>query len=552
MLLNDIGKSPDTTFRKINQHLEANYGFKIAEDSSDKDLVAIMEQIEEEITELKVKGDDAKASPEISKRLLVLEGIRTLREFAILQFQSPHLEKVVKNLIDFVVDDFTISGNHHGGFDESVKDAMKQYRSSKYRFPDDAIEQRVRQGAMSRIQALSQDEGAVDESPMFEEADEPEVNSDINGIDEANRTTNSDDFDWHQDLEKQTKPPGDEEQAGMVRGKDGKWVKDPWKEQQAARRKGIVMKEDDLEETVRAGFVKDARLRRPENQAERNLLATTAKATRAANRGSEGAAAAKKAEYSPYAGAESGRDWTKGGFPTRPQTPHGSAVYKKNAPGDRSRLNDPNSGKNIAEASNEHAGRTQGKEMKEHANLVKNLRRLLETEVSQAEVMMAAKGFAQELQEMIEKIGRLQNEDLPPVTDQMRETYGNDSSSAFQTQIYGALQGVMDSLYTAKGQVDDAVGNMAATGQVSAETDMDVPVDGMDAGGMGVGADLDNIAGDLDAEPEMDAGEMGDEFGAEDEEEPLGREMKESRLQRKVLEMKKLVEKARTLRSLKV
>ena len=99
-----------------------------------------------------------------------------------------------------------------------------------------------------------------------------------------------------------------------------------------------------------------------------------------------------------------------------------------------------------------------GETMKE--NLVKNLRRLLETEVSQAEVMMAAKGFAQELQEMIEKIGRLQNEDLPPVTDQMRETYGNDSSSAFQTQIYGALQGVMDSLYTAKGQVDDAVGNI--------------------------------------------------------------------------------------------
>ena len=70
MLLNDIGKSPDTTFRKINQHLETNYGFKIAEDVSDRDLVAIMEQIEEEITELKIKGDDAKASPEISKRLL--------------------------------------------------------------------------------------------------------------------------------------------------------------------------------------------------------------------------------------------------------------------------------------------------------------------------------------------------------------------------------------------------------------------------------------------------------------------------------------------------
>ena len=180
------------------------------------------------------------------------------------------------------------------------------------------------------------------------------------------------------------------------------------------------------------------------------------------------------------------------------------------------------------------------KKMKEHANLVKNLRRLLETEVSQAEVMMAAKGFAQELQEMVEKIGRLQNEDLPPVTDQMRETYGTESSSAFQTQIYGALQGVMDSLYTAKGQVDDAVSNMASTGQVGAETDMDVPMDDMDDDA-GMDADLDNIAGELDA---------GDEFGgASDGEEPLGRSMKaESVLRNKVSKMKQLVEQARKLK----
>jgi len=158
-----------------------------------------------------------------------------------------------------------------------------------------------------------------------------------------------------------------------------------------------------------------------------------------------------------------------------------------------------------------------------------------------------------ELQEMIEKIGRLQNEDLPPVTDQMRETYGMESSSAFQTQIYGALQGVMDALYTAKGQVDDAVSNMASTGQFDAQTDMDVPVDGMDDGmGMedptamdadaGMDADLDNIAGDLDAE---------DEFGGAAEEEPLGRSKKmesAANLKRKVLEMQKLVEKAKKLR----
>jgi hypothetical protein len=466
MLLNDIGKSPDTTFRKINQHLEANYGFKIAEDTSDKDLVAIMEHIEDEIVDLKIKGDNAQASPEISKRLLVLEGIRTLREFAILQFQSPHLEKVVKGMIDFVVDDFTISGEHHGDFEQSIKDAMKQYRSSKYRFPDDAIEQRVRQGAQSLIQSLAQDEhqssspiDAMGQTSMFEDDSEDEAQ-------------------------------GDSEMQGIEEG-------DPWGNVPAGQRQ---------RDTARGG----AAASDPSTPMGHH-------AAKVLNNPSLSLAPQHSDEQVPMIR----------------NTNRNSSSYGKMVP-------DPEAA--------QKAQRRKGIVMKEHANLVKNLRRLLETEVSQAEVMMAAKGFAQELQEMIEKIGRLQNEDLPPVTDQMRETYGTDSSSAFQTQIYGALQGVMDALYTAKGQVDDAVSNMASTGQFNAPTDMDVPVDGMDDGmgddagamdaDMSDPADLDNIAGD----------EMGDEFGAEDGEEPLGRAMKESKLQRKVLEMKKLVAKARELR----
>lgn len=191
--------------------------------------------------------------------------------------------------------------------------------------------------------------------------------------------------------------------------------------------------------------------------------------------------------------------------------------------------------------------------MRENKNLVKHLRALLETEVSQAEVMMAAKEFATELQEMVEKIGRLQNEDLPPVTDQMRETYGHDSASTFQTQIYSALQGVMDSLYTAKNQIDDSVGNLATTGQIGAVNDMDADMGaaGGDAGDMGAAGgeepdlDLDNI-GD-----ELSGGDMGDEFGGE-EEEPLGRSMKTEALQRKVMAMKTLVEKAKKLKEARV
>jgi len=412
MLLHDIGKSPDSTFRRINQHLETNYGFKISEDVSDKDLVAIMEQLEDEITDLKVKGDDARGSSEISKRLLVLEGLKTLREYSIVQFQSHELEPLIASMTDAIVNHFTKGGTSMADFDSAIEHAMREYRKSDYDFPNDYIENRIRNGAITQLQktrAGGLSDSAVPEMAVMEdeETDEAQGDSEMSGIDEAE----------------------DEEQVPMIRDKTGRMVPDPFAAQAAARRKGTVMKE--------------------------------------------------------------------------------------------------------------------------HANLVKNLRRLLETEVSQAEVMMAAKGFAQELQEMVEKIGRLQNEDLPPVTDQMRETYGMESASAFQTQIYGALQSVMDALYTAKQQVDDAVGNMASTGQVSAETDMDKDmgmddmggIDGMDTTGMdadmGGEEDLDNIGDDMEAEPT-------DEFGGE---EALGRSKKmESTLQKKVMEMKKLVAKAKKLK----
>lgn len=430
MLLNDIGRDPATTLRKINQHLESNYGFKITENAQDHDLVLIMETIRDEITDLKIKGDDARGSAEISKRLLVLEGLTTLREFAMLQFQSPKLETVVKGMVDFVVDTFHHRGTSMADFDEALKDAMKVYRASKYDFPNDYIEGRVKSAAMA---ALGSSDSPLD-SPVMEDSEQGEepgqVDAEMAGIEE-----------------------------GM--GSEERHADTEWQNQDRST----------------ASSQEQVPMRRNPHTGQIQADPFAAKA------------ALKKKELS----------------------------------------------------------------MREHTNLVKNLRRLLETEVSQAEVMMAAKKFAEELQEMVEKIGRLQNEDLPPVTDQMRETYGMESASAFQTQIYGSFQGVMDSLYTAKSQVDDAVANLATTGQIGAAVDMDKDMGigpgeegGMD-GDMGMD-DADMEDADLDLDNIGD--ELGDdEFGGAEGEEPLGRAMKtEAALQRKVLEMQNLVNKARKLK----
>jgi len=166
-------------------------------------------------------------------------------------------------------------------------------------------------------------------------------------------------------------------------------------------------------------------------------------------------------------------------------------------------------------------------EMKE--GYVKELRKLLEAEVEQAESLIAAKSFSQELQDMIEKLGRLVNEDLPAVSDQMRDSHGSDVATGFEDSVSTTLSGIMDSLRNSKQELDNSVSTIADGGMPSAGNDMG------DFGGeedFGAEADLDV---DVDSDVELDLGdaELGDEFGGADElagmeDEPLGRAKKES------------------------
>lgn len=149
---------------------------------------------------------------------------------------------------------------------------------------------------------------------------------------------------------------------------------------------------------------------------------------------------------------------------------------------------------------------------------------LLETNVEEAEIMMSTKGFSQDLQEMIEKLGRMTNEDLPPVTDHIRVVYGLDAATNFQESTHEVLQAVMDTLYSAKFFIDEAVIRMSEHKVPGVATDMDVDVSG-DAFATDVPDDL-AVDADLDADlPVTD--EIEDEV-VSDIEEPLGRIKKES------------------------
>lgn len=182
-------------------------------------------------------------------------------------------------------------------------------------------------------------------------------------------------------------------------------------------------------------------------------------------------------------------------------------------------------------------------EMKE--STVRKVRMLVENEIEQAEVISAARNFGRSLQNMVEKIGRLQNEDLGPVIDQMRLAFGNDTATNFNDIVNNQLQGILDQLKTAREQIDVVVSDVAVKNQISLGNDMD-SADGMDGMDAGMDAGLDAGLGD------DEFGTVDDDFGGEiaasgEEDEPLGRSKKESL---KILK-NKLVEAHQRLAALK-
>ena len=144
---------------------------------------------------------------------------------------------------------------------------------------------------------------------------------------------------------------------------------------------------------------------------------------------------------------------------------------------------------------------------------------IMENELDQAEVLLAAKNMADDLQKMAENLASMQVEELMSITNAMKEEVGTAEADAFNTSAEAAIGSALEAVKTANAQVADAV--LVAQGQAP-ESDMsmdDTSMDGdMDAG-------LDDMSGDIEVEPEMDDFEGADAASAETDD--GGREMKE-------------------------
>ena len=143
---------------------------------------------------------------------------------------------------------------------------------------------------------------------------------------------------------------------------------------------------------------------------------------------------------------------------------------------------------------------------------------LRESEVQQAQVVLAAQDMVDEVQSMLEKVTAMQFKDLPALVDQIKNQIGVDQAMQFNTDATAALAGLVQNLQGTKQQLDQALG--VVTGQA------EVAVPGMDDGMAG---ELPDVELGADAVADLGAEEGPDLSGIDDTEEPdlgagLGRE----------------------------
>ena len=123
-----------------------------------------------------------------------------------------------------------------------------------------------------------------------------------------------------------------------------------------------------------------------------------------------------------------------------------------------------------------------------------------EVEVEQAEVVMAIRALADDVQNHIERIGRMVNEDIPAIADQMVAEFGVDQAGQIKDQMEQALQALLDANKVGKDGVDAVVGQLTGMGSLAdAGAPMDAPVDAE----VPVDAPVDNVpaAAGPEAEP---------------------------------------------------
>lgn len=135
--------------------------------------------------------------------------------------------------------------------------------------------------------------------------------------------------------------------------------------------------------------------------------------------------------------------------------------------------------------------------------ITESRRRLSESAMADAEVVLAAKDIADRFQDMVESLGKMINEEMPALVETIRDTMGAEQADAYNSSATQTINSALENIRTAKEALDSAARTLA--GEETGAQPMDE---------LGGEETLDTAADELDQIPSAASG--GDE-------EPLGR-----------------------------
>jgi len=147
--------------------------------------------------------------------------------------------------------------------------------------------------------------------------------------------------------------------------------------------------------------------------------------------------------------------------------------------------------------------------MQAESRLRRVMTRLNESEVQQAQVVLAAQDMVDKMQGMLEDVTELQFKELPALVDSIKNQVGIDQATRFNTDATAALAGLVQNLQGAKAALDQALG--VVTGQAPApDAGMASPAPGAVDPAAGMAPPAPDLGGEMPpempADPEAAAG----------------------------------------------
>jgi hypothetical protein len=101
---------------------------------------------------------------------------------------------------------------------------------------------------------------------------------------------------------------------------------------------------------------------------------------------------------------------------------------------------------------------------------------ITEGEVGQAEVVLAAKDMVDRMQDMLEELSKMQNEELPPLVDSIRDQMDSGQADAYNSAVSQALAALIEQVTAQRQALDQAARTLAGEQTVAPAVQSELPV----------------------------------------------------------------------------